>query len=327
MLQLIAKHLLSALFCLAALPGLQAKAEWKVLSQKAPARADQERILQFWTEKNIAAAKPLDLLTLTKKELNDLLHIERDQLISLPHWPIMRLPSGSRSHHPSQASAESLPGQVQRADPNVPPFNASARLFFKLPNGELGTCSAQYVGSSYVIMTAAHCVIDENGTWHHDFLIPLAARSPSGKPIYMKWVCMSVLQAFLGPAKHAYDYAFIYTDFSGVHLGFTTDFRFSEFESIGYPSNYENGLRLMRVKGSVSVKGDGVVLMRDNPFGPGSSGGAWIGDLNEGESRGNYAIGLNSFKYDNKSTVMGGPRFNIPWYLLWDFVDHQKCMQ
>jgi hypothetical protein len=52
--------------------------------------------------------------------------------------------------------------------------------------------------------------------------------------------------------------------------------------------------------------------MRDNPFGKGSSGGAWLD--------GNVAIGLNSFNYDNDKSSMWGPQFDANTVALYEFV-------
>jgi hypothetical protein len=78
---------------------------------------------------------------------------------------------------------------------------------------------------------------------------------------------------------------------------------YSYAASIGYPFAIDGGEYLQVVSGwigpvSLPVQVYGMQLFEPD-FGAGSSGGAWIGDLQEGSSSGNLAISVNSIYYSD----------------------------
>jgi len=216
-------------------------------------------------------------------------------------------------------------GKVTEADVGKRPFWNAGKLFFTTPNGD-STCTAQFVGSGRVIMTAAHCVVDgDTGKWYKNFRFQRAYNSGGGQTV--GWECGSVYKSWYTPTKtnYPYDYAFLYmSSKSGAGwMGFKTGTPYNDWTSVGYPKNFHCGSKMGVVNGSKGNIGTGVLEMLNNPMYKGASGGAWIGDLNSSSSTGNYAISLNS--HTGTATSLWGPQFDTNTYNLLQHVKAKSC--
>lgn len=295
-----------------------------VTSQQGPKDAAATKAVDdYWTEERMRNAQPMDLPSLTPED--------HEKLLKMPvpetkEAPIVVEPS-SMDLMEGEAPAPTALGQPAKANVKQRPFWNGGKLFFTKDTGGNYSCSAEFVGSKRVIMTAAHCVMNgATGKWYKNFKFARAYDNGGGQKV--GWECMSVKTAWhtSGP-NYPYDYAFIYAskDSGAGWLGLKTAIPYSQFWSIGYPSNYGGGKRMYKVEGTKGQVGGGTVAMNDNPFGKGSSGGAWIGDLTIPHVGGNYAIGLNSY-YVGSPDPMYGPYFNATTFGLYTHVRDKKCM-
>jgi hypothetical protein len=203
-------------------------------------------------------------------------------------------------------------GTPEPVDINTPPYTALGRLEFT-EGSQPKYCSAELVGNTGdVIMTAGHCVYDNNANrWNTSLRFKLHYSNGSSPQIF-DWQCTAV---FTGWPQKLYrkDYAFIkLRGNAAAAMGLRVGLPVSQWTSVGYPSNYASGLNAHRVSGNRGRVSAGTVEMTGNPFGGGSSGGAWLD--------GNFAIGLNSFKYDSQPNSMWGPLFDGQTTRLYEFV-------
>ncbi len=204
-------------------------------------------------------------------------------------------------------------GDVTRADEHTPPFDAFAKLRYTKA-GSGWQCTAEFVGGSNdVLLTAGHCVFDNDlHIWHSNFRT-LVRYNAGASDLSLNWECAAI---YSGWANGAYsrDYAFIkLRGASDKALGLRAGSTPAATKSVGYPSNYFGGEQLAQVDGTISGGGSGTVRMSNNPFGPGSSGGAWL-DVNS------VAVGLNSFRPTSDTGAMWGPQFDADTILLYSFV-------
>lgn len=274
----------------------------------------------YWTEERMANAVQMPLPELTQEDFSKFKYFPpKDQEAKV----IEPFAGDNANASDAELTAD---GTVTQADVSTRPFWNGGKLFFTTPDGD-ASCTAQFVGSNRVLMTAAHCVMDATtGKWYTNFNFKRAYNNGGGQSV--GWECMSVKSAWHdnNQANYPYDYAFIYTDTnSGAGwLGFRTGIPYSNWTSIGYPINFYCGKRMGRVSGSKGSTGTGVVQMNNNPMYKGASGGAWIGDLNTPSSSGNYAIGLNSYATSDV-TSLWGPIFDSVTYGLLKKVEGKGC--
>ncbi|EPM5418057.1 trypsin-like serine peptidase [Vibrio parahaemolyticus] len=194
-------------------------------------------------------------------------------------------------------------GTPERANISLSPYNKGGKLFFKL-NGKDYSCSAQFVGSTSVLMTAAHCVRATSGSWATNVVFRRAYSNGGGQVVGTN--CLSTKKGWVngGNGRHKWDYAFIKasgTSNSG-YMGLKTGIPNSQLLAIGYPKNYGGARYMYQVTGSKGKVTGGVVQMIGNPMRSGNSGGAWLGS--------NIAVGLNSFHYTGNSTDEWSPYFD-----------------
>jgi hypothetical protein len=130
----------------------------------------------------------------------------------------------------------------------------------------------------------------------------------------VNWECAAIYSGWAYD-QYSFDYAFIKLRGTSVNaLGLRGQSLPASWKSVGYPSNYYGGQQLVQVDGTNGGGGGGVVKMSGNPFGGGSSGGAWLD--------GGVAIGVNSFTFDDDSSSMWGPQFDGNTVRLYEFVNN-----
>ncbi len=277
----------------------------------------------FWVEEQLEFAEPVELPVISEEQFEEFLApTEADMIDELADSE----PEVIESAQAEDASDEDLEdpalGASRRANVKVFPFSAGGKLYFRTPR--TAYCSAQYVADRRVLMTAAHCVYDRrNKRWYNNHRFYRAYANGNGQlasprfiAIYKNW--------YTAQWPYKWDYAFICMAQAskGGHLGFRTGIPYRRFHSIGYPSNFDSGKYMQVIEGWRGRVTNGVVEMKRNSFGGGSSGGSWIGDLKVGQSgANNYAIGLNSFKYINSPKEMWGPYFDRNTWRLLRYVD------
>ncbi|MCB1033418.1 MAG: hypothetical protein KDD47_06245 [Acidobacteria bacterium] len=276
---------------------------------------------EFWTEERMRQAKPLEPPTVTEEELQRLL------LAPATGESVERTIEGSPGPKgTANAAASTTTGTPTQADVNSIPFSSGGKLFVTETNGDLFTCTAEFVGSNRVLMTAAHCVTDGKGSWYANLNFVRGYDLGGGQTIGLG--CISVPPAYFEHGDKGYDYAFIYTDedSEGGWLGFKTDVPFSSWSSIGYPEADGDGESMYQVNGTKGTVGARTVEMLGGSMGAGSTGGAWIADIQSNKTEtGNYAIGLNAYRTTSANEF--SPRFNEETYDLLLQVMDNECNQ
>lgn len=211
------------------------------------------------------------------------------------------------------------------------PYWSVGRLTFRDGDGVPSACTAQFVESASVILTAAHCVMDEEtGKWFSDFVFQRAYNDGATAQT-VGWRCVSLFDAFHDPVPNfAYDYAFILADGKDdekpleLAIGSPAD---KALTAIGYPANFGNGRFLYKVDGEWSAVVDGIVTMTGNPMRSGNSGGAWFTDFKVGGGAGeNRVISLNSHHLEGNTEDENGPLFTADTSRLLAHVADAKCL-
>lgn len=279
------------------------------------------KIEEYWTAERMKNAIPMPNPEISEEEFQRLINTPQEE--------------ESKSQEESKSVESSFVGESKvivdtagvptRANVNEFPFSSGGKFFFTKPGVGDYSCSAQFVGSRRVIMTAAHCLKNyETGKQYSNFLFRRAYNDGGGQPV--GWECGALSADWIvgpnNPPNWPSDYGFLYasSDSDVGALGLKTNIPYSTWTAIGYPYNYGSNKYMYKVDGSKGTVSNGVVEMRDNPMRSGNSGGAWIGDLTTNPYPGaNYAIGLNSFHREDPTSEFG-PYFDNDTYFIFEFV-------
>ncbi|WP_175392979.1 trypsin-like serine peptidase [Leisingera sp. JC1] len=196
-------------------------------------------------------------------------------------------------------TVQAAPLTPQVADKSKVPYRYAGKLFLVGDGNEfVELCSAQYAGANDVVLTAAHCVIDKAGNTLHAgnlvFLHGYNANTPlKASKVSQLVTCIALPNAYRAN-KPNHDYAFLKMQAAGSQGHFTLGRGMMDAEvvtSTGYPSNFNSGKELMAVHGARTKYSDLIIkdvqLFKGNPFGDGSSGGAWVNPAKE-------VIGVNA---------------------------------
>lgn len=269
----------------------------------------QHEIDEYWTVERMQKATPAVLPALPAEEYS--------RLIQSP------APRPAAQVLPSREARQL--GDAYPVDPDQRPYRDAGKLFFTEDDGTDHACSASFVGSNRVVLTAGHCVRNAgNGAWYSNFLFYRGGTGHwwgwSGQKVSLDRV--GCYPMFLGP-NYRYDYAFGHTTSDSEHgaLGLATGVPYASFTSLGYPGNYGNGQSMYAADGSKGPIAGGVVRMAPNPMTKGCSGGPWVGALShEFGPHSNIVCGLNSHMYDNDPGAMYGPYFDVETVDLYDYI-------
>lgn len=208
-------------------------------------------------------------------------------------------------------------GEVNLADINVSPYYRVGKTFAVFPSTPSGFaegCTAQLIGNTGVVLTAAHCVYDnQKREWPNTYRFELQYNSGVSAGSY-DWHCIAMVSGW--PNKHyPYDYAIVKlrgTPPGG--LGMTINVKGTPVDAVGYPGKYYDGEQLVHVTGKKN--GVNPSAMPGNGMGKGSSGGAWIADTGGGLTD---AVSVNSFFYTNDPNTMYGPQLTPTTLKIYEF--------
>lgn len=258
----------------------------------------------FWTPEKLKSAKPLPL-------------------IELPESIYKKLKK-TDSVNQKKVADEGIP---QKADVSRKPYNIAGKLYFTNDAGDALYCSAQFVGSAGLLLTAGHCIRDENtGDWRNNFHFVQADENGIGTNKFDWKYAVTWSDLYSTQNTHinwGRDYAFIHvngTNSKGF-MGWKLDVPYDTFTEIGYPGTFENGKYMMEIKGhkgTVSTDPK-IVQMVNNPMRHGNSGGAWVGAIGDNNSTNNYVIGVESFSYNNDSNSTYSPYLDNDFTTLLNF--------
>ncbi len=258
-------------------------------------RAKDEASARVLSEKEIKTAVPLKMPELTPQAL------ERMGLGNIRPGP---MPGDDSSTAPNIDPSAPFQAQAVEDPSNQRPFWNVGKLVFKTHTGEVSWCSAQFVGSTRVLMTALHCILDAATGERFTNLTFLQAYDNGNYSKKTGIECVAVYEEAFRQFGLAYDYAFLYTEeeSQASHLDLRIGMPFREFSAVGYPINLGSAERMFVDPSATSPYQDenfadrGWVVIVGNQMARGSSGGAWIAAPRERPlDVSNIAIGLNAW--------------------------------
>jgi hypothetical protein len=244
-------------------------------------------------------------------------------------------PVSGRYADPHDRSAGKLPPSGREASPSSYPLRWAGRLFWSRPgNGQWvdNSCSAQFIAPN-MILTAAHCVRnDATGEWGRNFQFALQFDRGRYSHVYQPHCLGTRPDAFQQGSDtmswRARDYALILTAQPSQtgHFGWQLDWRgaYPEATALGYPLDIQQGNVMQVMSGPLFFPSDlgGMVVMRGAipGFGPGASGGAWIGNFNtDNWKAGNRVISVSAARNRNQPLLLG-PYFDDGFKALYEYV-------
>lgn len=181
-------------------------------------------------------------------------------------------------HGPASKGESSLElyGTPSEADRTAPPYKYGGKLYFKKPDGLTYVGSAQFVGEYNILLTAAHCVRDnQTGAFFTDFVFYRAYKNGSYARRFLVNAWGTKAGWVSATPVRRYDFAFLRTaENSDVgHLGYKTFQNEAAWTAFGYPGNYGNNQVMQKVDGTLGQVVGGTVEMLGNPMRSGNSGG------------------------------------------------------
>jgi hypothetical protein len=251
---------------------------------------------------------------------------------------LFRFPAGDQpttplTPPPGLAEGTPAPGTI-RPDVARRPYSAFGRLD-TVVDGVNRYCTAQLVEGTNILVTAAHCVRNnQNGNWVSDFRFWRAADVDQTEPV-RKPLCIATKKDWVGPPPANFpggrffwpaDYAFIvFREALGqqfFRLGIDAPNR--PVSTFGYPAGLGSHKTLIRVDGRLEKVPDfamAAVEHTEPALALGMSGGAWVADLNEGEGSAGDVVGLSTTTGTSGGTsFLAGPLFAVCAKDLLEFV-------
>lgn len=257
-------------------------------------------VLNYWTPDKIANALPINPLD---KELLDVFDNEVDE--------------EARNLIISQdKNTSSVIGEPYEVNENDHPYDTGGKFLFSSDSQDFQG-SAQFCGHCQIILTAAHCVKNENtGENYKNFAFARAYREVNGE-VKQELFAIDNIGAPQGSGRFPQlDYAFCRTtkSFSGISLPLKIGNPAPDdypMKAIGYPINYSGGKIMIAVDGKRGNVSNNSFFMKGNPLGPGCSGGAIMVDIDVGGIMyKNLVVGLNSRFAISDNTVQWSPLFD-----------------
>lgn len=276
----------------------------------------------YWTTEKLQQAVPMDAIETHRSSYNQSAYHHKKQELS----PILSSDDKRRTH------SYNMDVTPTKANIEIQPYKTAGKLYFSDDSGKNKYCSAQYVKSKNLLLTAGHCVRNAvTKKWYSNFVFyPRYSNGPKDKST--GWLCATTWSDYTkkipGWSQNwGKDYAFIYTlsPSKKGYLGYKIHSPETLTTAIGYPSNYEKGNYLMKMSGTqMRISGSSVIEMQVNRMRSGNSGGAWIVNISDNNVNSNYVSGINSFHYTNKPDSEFSPMFDRDFITLMNF-SNNKC--
>jgi V8-like Glu-specific endopeptidase len=218
----------------------------------------------------------------------------------------VRPPTGQSQERSAPAD---VPPEKRSGNPEQYPLAWAGKLFFTTAQGVDKVCSGQFISSS-VVLTAAHCVQDrETGRYNGNFQFALQYHQGNYSQVYA-WNCAATLNGWVTEG-YRWDYAMIRVNGQSAsgHIGWKYNWQnYGSVAVIGYPVDIASGQIVQVEDGPLKLTENGLVEVRlgDPNFGPGSSGGAWIGDYTT-RAQANYVLTVMSHGIRGRPEYSYGP--------------------
>lgn len=228
-------------------------------------------------------------------------------------------PAGDWTHdRPCALDSVTAATDPQRADTSQMPFQAGGKLFF-VRGGEHYVASASVACSNSLVLTAAHCVQDnDTGTLCDKFLFERCYDDgDSAEELTFRTVALK--EYWYESKQWKWDYAFAVLNGSSTlatPLTYSTeDIAGKPLVAYGYPTNYYDGKQMVYINGDAGNTSFGTWEISGDKMRGGSSGGAWV--LKDTTT----AVGLNSYgPVDPAYAYMGSPVFDADFDSLYEYV-------
>lgn len=195
---------------------------------------------------------------------------------------------------PPEKEAKTAPdigiNPAKTPDVTIQPYSAAGK-FLSSVGKERRYCVAQFVDKD-ILITAAHCVRDKDGTWINEF---------DFQPSFSGTGAVNVAKCFISPTtwvtgasndfRWQSDYSFVVLDreLSDVYLEIDSapSAKDDIVEVIGFPLQIDGGAQMKFVLGKMYVatelgrishagESTGLVVHAEHRFGLGVSGGGWV---------------------------------------------------
>ncbi|MBT4162536.1 MAG: trypsin-like peptidase domain-containing protein [Gammaproteobacteria bacterium] len=188
------------------------------------------------------------------------------------------------------------------------PYSALGKLFYTRGEepGQIGSCTASFLGSPDTLLTAAHCVMSEVGVWNTNFIF-VSPYGVDGAEMYSV-NCIALPKkwgSLLGENA-------LQTDFAVLQVNRPTSSRPLEFQPlmpkklrvVGFSDHCCSGKHLVELEvNEYEVFEFGLSLRLDNnPMGEGSSGSPWI------DSESGKVVSVSSHYHDGRNLKIDGPK-------------------
>jgi len=235
-------------------------------------------------------------------------YTEQDKLKTSLRWLDLR-PSAIR---PSGLAAPAVDRDI------IPPAKAASlgaenlgnyadaaigKLLFVKPSGEAGSCTATFVATNNILLTAANCIISDEGVTHEDLIFVSAYGSVAQQTYAINCLAMpGEWPTTQGADRWRYNYAFMRTartsTFGG--LGLTNALVPKRLSQAGYSDVIDDGMKMQRLDADAYMTKDGLVGTAYTGLGGATSGNPWLR---------NSIIYSVSSHYDSEyPSILLGPR-------------------
>ncbi|MBB5954394.1 V8-like Glu-specific endopeptidase [Saccharothrix tamanrassetensis] len=271
---------------------------------RAAQYSDEENPAGFWTAERMAQAVPADVLTTGNRE------------------PARRQATAQQPQRLAPAAAGQPGGDVHA---ELTSTNVVGKVYYKLPTGELRSCSAAAVNNPArnMVFTAGHCVhTGDGGDWMREWTFVPAKRQDDEPFGRFTAYALGTMNGWAQDSSWGYDTGIALlngnergrlVDVVGGN-GLTVGGPFEQFRTIfGYPEDRENGKSQLTCEGNSQQAS--VFFPRQITIGcglgEGSSGGPWFinyvdrpdgtgrGDVNGVTSNGDIFGNLRSPYFTN----------------------------
>ena len=196
--------------------------------------------------------------------------------------------------------------QVSAGKPQNYPEAAIGKLLFVRPSGEAGSCTATFVTTNRVLLTAANCIASEqsgNIYFNSDFIFV----GNYGSVIQQSYGvdCLAFPESWLhakGATRWRSNYAFLRTTNTNTFggLGLTNALVPGHLSQVGFADGLQGGLRIKSVDSDAYMTKDGLVATASTMLGAGTSGNPWM--------RNSIVHSLSSHYDPEQPGIVLGPR-------------------
>lgn len=232
-----------------------------------------------------------------------------------------------------EATDESTPIQAltpEKANTSDEPFNAGGKLYYTLA-GKNYSGSAEFCAHVQMIITVAHNIVDKDGNWAHNIVFKKGYGSKATESIPIRAVAVRKAWITSTDLNYREDYGFCVAKKPYPDMPYLDYIEYDNSKeqpatatSFGYPSNYEDGNKMVYVAGGIEIKKILEVpaywKMPGNPMGPGASGGAWVVKSDTSAASTYSIVSLNSYGLQNEPNTMYGPLLSSDFSALVGYV-------